>query len=62
MQAEVTAQIQREMQTGWRIGLEDLLAFLILLLVALGATAYFQHLIASGLENAEYISTWFARP
>lgn len=62
MQAEVTPWIQREMQIGWGIGYEDLLAFLVLLFVALAAAAYFQHLFASGLENAEYISTWFVRP
>jgi hypothetical protein len=62
MQAGVTPSIQREMQIGWGIGLEDLLAFLVLLFVALVAAAYFQHLFTSGLENVEYINTWFVRP
>ena len=62
MIAEATQQIQREKQMVWGIGREDLLAFLVLLLVTLGAAAYFQHLFASGLENVEYISSWFARP
>jgi hypothetical protein len=62
MIAEATQQIQRERQMGWGIGREDLLAFLVLLLVTLGAAAYFQHLFVSGLENVEYISSWLARP
>jgi hypothetical protein len=62
MQTNATHQIQREMQIGWGIGFEDLLAFLVLLLVTLGVAAYFQHLFVSGLENAEYISSWFVRP
>jgi hypothetical protein len=62
MIAEATQQIQRERQMGWGIGREDILAFLVLLLVTLGAAAYFQHLFSSGLENMEYINSWFARP
>jgi hypothetical protein len=62
MIAEATQQIQRERQMGRGIGREDLLAFLVLLLVTLGAAAYFQHMFVSGLENVEYISTWFAKP
>lgn len=62
MPVEAAQQIQKEMQINWGLKPEDLLAILILLIVTLGITTYFQYIITSGLENAEYISIWLASP
>ncbi len=49
-------QVQKEMLMNLGINLEDILAFFVLLFVALVATAYLQYLITNILEYADYIN------
>ena len=62
MPIRANPQLDKEMPRNLGIKVEDIVAFFILLILTLGATAYLQYLIANALENADYINTWFVSP
>ena len=59
---EITSFAHNENLKNWRVNTDDLLAILVLSILALGAAAYIQSMIMSCLETAGSISLGLTSP